>query len=67
MSNDSVMLEFCEFLEKRMLAKDPRSGVELKRIGGRPGQYMVICIAGNGQQEAYEVNGFSAEWIKVYG
>lgn len=67
MSSDSLMIEFCDVLERKMLAKDSRSEVLLKRIPSRIGIYVVICVAGTGEQEAYEINGCTGQWIKVYG
>lgn len=68
MSYDSVMLEFCDYLEQRCRRKDPRMEVKLKRLPSRqPWMYVVVLIASNGKQEAYEVDVSTAEWIKLYG
>lgn len=63
-----TMLEFCDWLERKVLAKDSSAVVSLKRLVQRqPWIYVIIIESGKGEQEAYEVDASTAEWIKVYG
>lgn len=65
---DASMLEFCNWLEKKVLARDRDAEVFLKRLPNRqPWIYVVVIESGRGVQEAYEIDCSTAEWIKVYG
>lgn len=65
---DGVLLEFCDYLEKKVLDRDRHAQVFLKRLPQRqPWIYMVIVESSKGEQEAYEIDASTATWIKVYG
>lgn len=65
---DATMLEFCDYLEKKILDSNRWVNVQLKRLPRRqPWIYMVVLESRKGELEAYEIDVSTAEWIKVYG
>lgn len=60
------MLDFCDALERKMLDKDVRSQVELKRGKIDKSTYNVVCISGRGEREVYSVNSNTHQWMRVY-